>query len=247
MVRALRLISVERGLDPREFALIAFGGAGPMHACALAEELGTPTVLVPRAGGVLSALGLAMSDLRRDVVAPFPGALADVDAAGMDEAFAALEERAGEDLQDARMARGADLRYGRQSFELTVPADEPGDLAERFHAAHERRHGYAMPEEPVELVALRVTATVARPAPGDPSGDDAPGDAGDGEQRTRRMWVDAEEDWAEVPVHDRERMAPGDAVSGPAIVELAGATCVVRAGWQGEIDDSGTLVLRRDA
>lgn len=141
MLRALRLVSVERGLDPRDFALVAFGGAGPLHACALAEELGIGTVLVPEAAGVLSALGLAVGDERRDFV----------------ESFVCRLHEAGE-----LPAQGeADLRYAGQSFELTVPLG--GDVAAAFHRAHEARYGYADPARPVELVAVR-TAKV-RPGP----------------------------------------------------------------------------------
>jgi N-methylhydantoinase A len=141
MLRALRVVSVERGLDPRDFALVAFGGAGPLHACALAEELGISTVLVPAAAGVLSALGLVASDERRDSVRSYVCPLED----------------AGELPADGE----ADLRYRGQSFELTVPLGD--GLAERFHRAHEERYGYADTERPIELVAVR-TADV-RPGP----------------------------------------------------------------------------------
>jgi N-methylhydantoinase A len=141
MLRALRLVSVERGHDPRELALVAFGGAGPLHGCALAEELGIETVLVPEAAGVLSALGLAVSDERRDRV----------------ESFVCPLEEAGELPAEGE----ADLRYAGQSFELTV-ALEP-DLARAFHGAHEARYGYADRKRPIELVAIR-TAEV-RPGP----------------------------------------------------------------------------------
>jgi len=141
MARALRVISVERGLDPRDFALVAFGGAGPLHACALADELGMRTVLVPRASGVLSALGLAIADLRWDRVAP-----------ALTGSFEELGD--GERLVDAR--------YRGQSFELTVPAD---GWQERFEAEHERRYGFRMPGEAVELVNLRVVETAAGERP----------------------------------------------------------------------------------
>jgi N-methylhydantoinase A len=140
MLAALRVVSVERGLDPRDFALVAFGGAGALHACALADELGIETVLVPEAAGVLSALGLALGDERRDhvrsLVVPLDGAKLPAD---------------GE----------ADIRYAGQSFELTVALD--GDVAESFHRAHEERYGYADRARPLELVAVR-TAEV-RPGP----------------------------------------------------------------------------------
>ena len=141
MLRALRLVSVERGHDPREFALVAFGGAGPLHACALAEELGIATVLVPGAAGVLSALGLVASGERRDRVVSYVCPL----------------EEAGELPHEGE----ADLRYRGQSFELTVPLGP--DLASAFHRAHEERYGYADPARDVELVAVR-TAEV-RPGP----------------------------------------------------------------------------------
>lgn len=141
MLRALRLVSVERGLDPRELAMVAFGGAGPLHACALAEELEMETVLVPAAAGVLSALGLAVSDERRDGV----------------ESRVCLLEEAGELPGQGE----ADLRYRGQSFELTVPLEL--DLTDAFHRAHEARYGYADPERPVELVAVRTAEVRAGP------------------------------------------------------------------------------------
>jgi N-methylhydantoinase A len=139
MLRALRVVSVERGHDPRDFALVAFGGAGPLHACELADELEVGRVLVPGAAGVLSALGLVASDERRDRV----------------RSYLAPLEQAGELPGEGE----ADLRYRGQSFELAVPLG--AGLAERFHAAHEERYGYADRSRPIELVAVR-TAEVRR-------------------------------------------------------------------------------------
>jgi N-methylhydantoinase A len=141
MLRALRVVSVERGHDPREFALVAFGGAGPLHACALAEELGIETVLVPHAAGVLSALGLAAGDERRDHVVSYVRPL--------------------DDVQDLPSDGEADLRYRGQSFELTVPLQP--DLAAAFHRAHEERYGYADPARAIELVAVRTADVVPGP------------------------------------------------------------------------------------
>jgi N-methylhydantoinase A len=141
MLRALRVVSVERGHDPARFALVAFGGAGPLHACALAEELGSTTVLVPEAAGVLSALGLVASDERRDTVRSYLVPLND----------------AGELPRDGE----ADLRYRGQSFELTLPLQD--DLASAFHRAHEELYGFADREREIELVAVRTAET--RPAP----------------------------------------------------------------------------------
>jgi N-methylhydantoinase A len=156
MLRALRVVSVERGHDPREFALVAFGGAGPLHACALAEELEIGTVLVPAAAGVLSALGLVASEERRDRVVPYVRPLAEVDDLPADGA--------------------ADLRYAGQSFELTVPIQ--ADLVEAFHRAHKERYGYADRNRELELVAVRTAETRPGPQfdlpPGDPRHVDGP-------------------------------------------------------------------------
>jgi len=238
MVRALRVISVERGLDPREFALLAFGGAGGMHACSLAEELGIETILVPRAGGVLSALGLAISDLRHDYVRPYLLSLGDVDAKEFGGKFEDMEEAATEDLEGPEYTRRADLRYRGQSFELTVEADPLEKLEERFHAAHEQRYGYRMEDESVELVNLRLIATVPveKPELEEPEGEEAESDP-------RRADFDGE--WQEVPVFDRELMGEGSRVSGPTIVEFKESTCVVRPGWRGAVDGVGNLVLER--
>jgi N-methylhydantoinase A len=149
MLRALRVVSVERGHDPREFALVAYGGAGPLHACALAQELGMEAVLVPAAAGVLSALGLAASEERRDRVVSHVRPLA----------------KAGELPEVGE----ADLRYRGQSFELPVPLG--ADLVGRFHLAHEERYGYADREREVELVAVRTADVVPGPELELPSGD----------------------------------------------------------------------------
>ena len=161
MERALRAVSVERGVDPRGLALVAFGGAGPLHACALADALGMPAVVVPARAGVLSAVGLLTAPRRRDLVRswPTPG-----DHTGLDAALAALADRAralvaapsgrGGDHDDVvEVATALDCRYRGQSHELTV-----GDVA-AFHDEHRRRNGYARPDDPVEVVALRATAT----------------------------------------------------------------------------------------
>jgi N-methylhydantoinase A len=213
MTRALRVVSVERGIDPRGLALVAFGGAGPLHACSLAEELGIARVLVPLASGVLSALGLAVADLRRDYVGG---------------SFEEMEAEAGRDLAGATVRRLVDARYHGQSHELTVDAD---GWEQNLAGEHERRYGFRPEAEP-EIVTRRLVATLPR---------ERPSLRCQARLRTpasRRAFVDSA--WLEVPVH-----GPGVAVDGPAIVELPGATCLVRPGWAGEPDDAGTLVLER--
>jgi N-methylhydantoinase A len=237
MSRALRVSSVQRGLDPRRFALVAFGGAGPLHACALAEELGMRTVLVPKASGVLSALGLAISDLRRDYVTAVIAVLSEA-GDRLERAFTDMIRLAEKDLPDPRLQRYTDLRYRGQSFELTVSADQLDTLIEQFHAAHEQRYGYRMATEPIEVVNARLVATVPVPKPQatePPSEIDSP-------SRTTR-WVYLDQAWRDVPVYDRNTLGRGSTLTGPAVLELAEATCLVRPGWVGRIDDTGTLLL----
>jgi N-methylhydantoinase A/oxoprolinase/acetone carboxylase beta subunit len=154
MERALRAVSVERGVDPRRLALVAFGGAGPLHACALAEALGMPAVIVPARAGVLSAVGLLTAPRRRDVVRSWPNPQ---DQAGLAEALALLGKEAaalvGPGAEATTVETAVDCRYRGQSHELTVPS------VGEFHDEHRRRNGYARPDEPVEVVALRAVAT----------------------------------------------------------------------------------------
>lgn len=243
MARALRVVSVERGLDPRRFALVAFGGAGGMHACALAGDLSITTVLVPRSAGVLSAYGLAAADQRRDLVAPLrlliDAAIGEADAA-LAAAFAELEDRAAELLPGATIVRRADLRYRGQSFELIVDAGgaAAAALAGRFHVLHQERLGYRMDSEPVEVLAVRVVATL-------PVGCPLPTEAGapDRDPVIDRRPACIGGHWVEVDVLDRNAMGVGSAVAGPAIVAFDETTVVVSAGWRGQIDGVGTLVL----
>ena len=240
MVRALRVISVERGLDPRDFALAAFGGAGGLHACSLAEDLGCRTVLVPRAAGVLSALGLAISDVRHDHVRPF----LDDPRSSLEQAFRELERTAEAALPGASLRRHADLRYAGQSFELTVSGRTREELELAFHAAHHRRYGHRIDDEPVQVVNLRVVAeqTGSKPDLREPE----VVAEGDGFGAVGRRAVLLDGGAVDATVHDRGRMACGSRVAGPAVVEFPEATCLVRPGWSGVVDAVGTLVLERE-
>jgi N-methylhydantoinase A/oxoprolinase/acetone carboxylase beta subunit len=146
MERAIRAVSVERGYDPREFALLAFGGCGGLHACEVAEGLGIATIIVPEHAGVLSALGMLLADRRRDYSAGVLG------RSDLEREFAVLEKRARRDLRRAIVSRYADMRYAGQSYELTIP------WTASFHDAHQKEYGYADPSRAVEVVAIRVTA-----------------------------------------------------------------------------------------
>ncbi len=188
-------------------------------------------------------MGLAISDLRRDYVRPYLAGLTDVRAAELKETFKDMEKAAAKDLEGPEYTRRADLRYRRQSFELTVEAEKPFEvekLEERFHAAHERRYGYRMEDEPVELVNLRLIATVPieKPELEEPERPDANAESG-------RREANFGGEWIEVPVLDRERMGRGSEVEGPSIVEFRESTCVVRPGWRGVVDNVGTLVLEK--
>jgi N-methylhydantoinase A len=241
MVRALRVISVHRGLDPRDFAMVAFGGAGPMHACALAEELGVRTVLVPRAGGVLSALGLAISEARRDYAAPVLSSIDELEPARLARALEELGRAADAELGPARHRPAADLRYRGQSYELTVDADDLRGLEERFHALHEQRYGYRMDDEPVEIVNVRLTAILENASPSLREDEEATTPTGDPPRRAVRFAGHR----LETPVWSRDELGRGSRLSGPAIVEFPEATCVVPPGWEGRVHPTGTIVLER--
>jgi N-methylhydantoinase A len=240
MVRALRVVSVERGHDPRRFALIAFGGAGGLHAAAIAERLGIRRALFPGVGGMLSALGLAVTERRRDrarSVLLSPGELTDERLAAEVEALA---EEAGRGLApDALIEVVCELRYEGQSFELEIDA-EPGAGAEKlrrdFAAAHSARYGYADPDAGIELVGLRVAAIEPEPdRPLQAATRQAP------RRSSRPIRVGGE--WIEAKVLTGPAPA-GLAVEGPAVIELPGSTVLVPPGASGRTDARGTLELR---
>jgi N-methylhydantoinase A len=254
MAQALRIVSVERGHDPQEFSLIAFGGAGPVHAAALAEELQIPEVIIPPAPGAFSALGLVASDLRRDYARTLYANLADVDPERIAAAIAAMEAEAVAMLDAARVPperraiiRQADVRYRRQAYELTVPFIEgrinrlvTEALAEAFHAKHAQTYGHANRAEAVQLVNLRVTALGRLPAltlaqHADPDGT---------RRRERDVWF-ADTGFVAAPVHWRLGLVPGTLIAGPAIIEALDSTTVVPPGWRARFDDFGCIRLGR--
>ncbi|QCS41071.1 hydantoinase/oxoprolinase family protein [Natrinema versiforme] len=246
MTRTIRSVTVERGHDPREFALVAFGGAGPMHAAALADSLSVDRVVVPRPGGVLSAFGLLAADESYDAVRTVGVSLETADTGDLESVYDGLVADVLADASDpdaARVERAADCRYAGQSFELTVPVDDEFDaatVAERFREAHERAYGYAM-DESIEIVNLRATATI----PGSEPTIRHEG-AGDAVVGTREAhFPGTGDDPREATVYDRDRLAPGAAVDGPAILEQAESTTVVPPAWTGDILADGTLVMTR--
>src|SRR2546430_12863672 len=160
MARALKRVSVARGFDPRQLALLPYGGAGPLFGCALADALGMRTIVLPPHPGVLSALGLAAAAERIEVMASFHRALPALTTRELAAAFAPLVERAREELPGAALARAADCRFAGQGYEVTIPAplDDPAPLAVAFLATHRARYGHEGGGQPIELVNLRVAA-----------------------------------------------------------------------------------------
>ena len=247
MQRALRVITLERGFDPREFALVAFGGAGPLHACALAERLGMETVLVPRYPGVLSALGALAGAHTREYAQTLLRPAAGLTATRLEAVFAPLQAAARRDLADGpppMLRRLLDLRYVGQSYELTVPLGRGGlaGALRHFHRLHHRRYAHSRPAAPVEVVVARLRATVSQPAlpasrPGAECSTPGP--------ETCPVVVEGRR--VEARVFDRETLSRDFSLRGPAIVLQPDATSWVPPGWRGVVDAPGALVLRSAA
>jgi N-methylhydantoinase A len=231
MERAIRVVSVERGYDPRDFALVAFGGGGGLHACEIAEELGIRTVLVPQHAGVLSALGMLLADAVRDYSA---GTLGQPD---IEAAFTKLERTARRESPKATLQRSADLRYKGQSYELNVPWPAGPNFA-AFHKAHARAFGYSIPGREVEIVTIRVRARLATPKPSLTSrhAKASPSAA------KRRVWTGGR--FRQLPVLDRSQLSYAPR-SGPALLLDYGSTTLIPPGWKFHLDRAGNLVLQR--
>jgi N-methylhydantoinase A len=240
MVQALRVVTVERGVDPRRFALLPFGGAGPMHAAAVAAELGVDRILCPRAGGVLSALGLCASDRRRDttrtVMLSGPELSAERIAGEVEELIASLDGG----LPNAEPEVVYEMRYSGQSFELSIPGGthpDPAELAERFAAAHEQRYGHRDPDGEVVLVHVRLAMVAPGPRP-----QLAAAPPGGVEESSREVRFEGA--WVRTPVL-RGEPPTGLEAEGPAIFELPEATLVLPAGWRARVDAAGTICAER--
>jgi N-methylhydantoinase A/oxoprolinase/acetone carboxylase beta subunit len=224
MERAIRVVSVERGHDPRDFALVAFGGCGGLHACEIAQELGMRTVIVPEYAGALSALGMLMADAVRDYAA---GVLGRRD---IEKVFAALERQA----RGGEIERTADLRYRGQSYELNVPWNK-GDPAVLFHREHEKIYGYANPERDVEIVTIRVRARTTLEKPKLVRSGSKPC-----KPEQRRIWIGG--GWNKVDCWSRENLMDR-AKQGPALVLDYGSTTLVPPKWKFRVDRAGNLLL----
>ena len=252
MTSAIREISIQRGHDPRDFTLIAFGGAGPMHALALAEEMDIRRVLVPRHPGNFSALGLLASDIKHDDVRTRVGPLRER-LPLLAQLFAEMEDSAARQLELEGFAaaqqlrrRSLDLRYRGQAFELNVAVDDALDLdtiEASFHVQHRSAYGHASPGATVELVNARLAShgLVSKPAPQRYRSASPSMDAALVERRS--VWFNGAPH--DCPVWERDRLPDAAPVHGPAIVEEFGATTVVPPGWRGITDEHGNLRLER--
>jgi N-methylhydantoinase A len=245
MLRALRVVTVERGIDPRGYALLAFGGAGPLHAAAIAAELGITRIVCPRSSGVLAALGLVVSPRRRDVQRSVLLGGDELTQEVVTGLVGDLGRQARSELGegDSELRAVYELRYRGQAFELSVPGSlspEPDVLREAFEALHRERYGYSDSEQALELVTIRVSATV----PGADLSLTAAEPAGESLRERRPATLEGSEVEFEIL---RGWLAEGTAVRGPAIVELPESTLLVPPGWAGEVDENGTTHLRAEA
>jgi len=254
MAAAIKLSLFEKGLDPRDFSLVSFGGAGGLHTIDLAEELGIRRVVFPRDPGTLSAYGILFSDITHDIARsrllpaapeslPALGELADI----LREEGAALLARDGIPESERRHALFADLRYRGQAFELLTPWDGAVDeaglaaLVEAFHAQHLERFAYSEPDTPVEIVTLRVTATgrLPKPALRPFEAEGAPVPKG-----RRSVYLGGE--WRDVPIYDRDVLSADAPVAGPAIVDEPFTTILLHEGWTVAPVATGDLIARSD-
>lgn len=249
MAGSLFRTMAERGLDPRDFVLLPFGGAGPTHANLLAEEIGIARILVPQAAGAYCAMGAAGADLRRDFVRSLRVGLTEATAADAEATFAALQAE-GEawlndelpEIAERRAERSADMRYAGQAYELRVdlrPGDDAAAYAEAFHREHERIYGFRDAGAPVEIGTIRLAMIGAgQPlAPSAATGTGAP-------VRTRRPLY-YKGAWVEASVYDRASLGEGAKITGPAVVEQPETTTVILPGWAARVDEQGNLIIER--
>ncbi|QXJ31022.1 hydantoinase/oxoprolinase family protein [Saccharolobus shibatae] len=230
MARAIRLVTVERGLDPSSFSLITFGGAGPQHAVYLAEEIGIRRVIIPPHPGLFSALGLLLADWRFEARKSYPKDL--------ENEFKELERRLHERLKSSvdYYIRLADVRYEGQGWELTIPVNDVREIRKVFEEKHLATYGFTMRDREIEVVTIRVFAVKKRPMPKIKvtyGNYDKP-------KEVRKVMID--DDWVDVNVYVREKLPKGFKIKGPAIIEEYSSTTVVKDGWNGIVEDSITLV-----
>ena len=266
MADEIRVFAAKRGLEPREFTLLPFGGAGAVHAAAVAEELGITSILVPPRPGAFSALGLLCSDVVHDFIRSELKPITSLDPAHGEALFVELEARARDELAaegladgDAILSRELDMRYAGQGYELRVSMEglgalDPSALEQaraRFDIRHEQIHGHAAREKEVEVVSYRLRATVSVPKfepaelPAALPSTGTPTDISNALKGRRMVWFDGLTG-AEAPVYERDGLGLGAVITGPAIVEQMDATTVIPAGWRAQVDAFGNLMLEAE-
>lgn len=260
MVNALRLVSVQRGHDPRDFMLIGFGGAGPAHTVRLAEQAGILNVLIPLAPGTASALGLLVTDVRMDSSATLIARADSVQPDDIAGHFARLEDEGAKAHQSAASSSGepvferaVEMRYWGQSFELSVPAPDRelidrqwlNELCESFHDAHETAYGFRAQDEPVELVNLRLTTVGKIARPNMKKLEETSSDASSALKGSRPVYFSESNGVTETAVYDRVKLPAGAQFSGPAIVEEPDCTTVVHPAWSVLVDEYGNLSITK--
>jgi N-methylhydantoinase A len=245
MAGAIRKISVEHGLDPRDFILFSYGGGGPLHSCALAHELSIPTVVIPPEPGNFSAIGMLLADARIDTSKTFVGILAEKTAAGMTETFAAMEKDGAAALaaefasSDVFFERHAEMRYRGQRHNIKVPVSglkNPEEIRAAFERDYKRRYGHADAKAPAEFQALHLSAFARLKQPEVARLPRAAAKARPSE--TRRVYIGGAGGWLDALIYQREALEPGFGGSGPAVIEEYGSTTVV---WPGDRFDIGAL------
>lgn len=253
MLRILRVISVARGYDPRDYILMAYGGAGPLHAVELAEKLSIPHVIIPRFPGLFSSLGLLFADMSMDFSETVMTALDDLDT--INESLSELKNQAEEwfeknqaEKRDRKLDITGDMRYVHQNYELNMALpgfelkkEDLSQIQEDFHKIHERSYGHSAPGEPIQTVNIRVRAVIKTPEPCLP--EMKPSSKSPSKSGERRVRFGKE--WKQTVVYDRDRLRPGHKIEGPAVIEETESTTLTGPGWRMEVDKQGHLHLFR--
>jgi N-methylhydantoinase A len=259
MIDALRMISVQRGFDPREFVLVAFGGAGPLQANAIAADVGIREVIIPMSPGVSSALGLLLADLKHDFVRTYIRLLNKVDLDFINATFRTFEDRGREALRVERVPDDKqsflcemDMRYAGQSFELKVPllasrVDEQmlQSLEDIFHTLHERAYGHSTPGEPIEVVNLRLTAKGIIPKPKIKRLAYSHDEVARALKGRRDVCFSPIDGYVMTPIYDRYQLLAGSTITGPTVIEEFDSTIVVLANFSASVDEFGSVHIVR--
>jgi len=258
MARSIRYVSVERGYDPRDFTLVAFGGAAPTQVCQLADVVGIPEIVVPKGPGLFSAIGMLVADLRHDYVRTCMVPEDGLDLTTLNQLYEDMEkngkrllQKEGNSSENMKLLRSADMRYTKQSYELNVPVpggilreNDISSIIKRFHELHERQYGFFMPNEKTVLVNVRLTAigTMVKPKlKVEEKGPESPDKALKG---TRDVYF-REEGWISCPIYERDKLAHGNLIKGPAVIEESDSTIVIFPGFETAVDNYGNIIMRR--